>query len=359
MADEVTLVVGGFAYGGWKSVRVTRSIESIAGSFHLEVSDRWAGQDEPWPVAEEDACQIRIGDEVVIDGYVDRRAFALAGQQRSLTYSGRDRAAALVDCSVVLDRWAFRDATVLDVARKVAEPFGITVSLQPGLVLPKAPRKLVISPGDTAFEVIRKAAESTEVLIVSDGAGGIVLTEAGTGRAAALVEGENILGASVDYDASERFSRYVVATQVAGTDEASGAVTRIRAEATDEGVRRPDRVLLIRPASGLSIDYARQRADWEARVRAARAEAVTVVVQGWTQPDGALWPLNALTRVRCPGIGVDGDLLISELEHSLDSEGGAITQLRLVRPDAFTPERRAAKVKSAGGGWKELAGGAR
>jgi prophage tail gpP-like protein len=352
--SEIRLIVGGFRYGGWKSVRVTRSIESLAGAFDLEVADRWGGQDERWPIFEEDECSVEIDGQTVITGYVDRRSVALSATERTLSYSGRDAAAALVDSSAVLDRWTFRKASVLDIARKVAEPFGIPVSVQPGLELPaKPPAKFVVNPGDDAFGVIERAARLAGVLAVSDGVGGIRLTRAGASRAADLVEGKNILTASVEHDASQRFATYIVATQVQGTDEAAGPVTRVRDTATDPGVRRTDRVLLIRPESGVTTDYARRRADWEARIRAARAEAVTILVVGWAQPGGGVWPVNALARVSSPSIGVSGELLIATAEHRIDDTGGEITQLRLVRPDAFDPEPEAI-VRNTGSGvnWK-------
>jgi prophage tail gpP-like protein len=350
--SNLALVVNGRRYAGWKSVRVTRSIESLAGAFDLEVSDRWGGQDVPWPIREEDACRVEIDGAVVIDGYIDRRSLSFSATQRSLLYAGRDRAAALVDSSAILDKWTFRNASVLEVARKVAEPFGVAVSLQAGLVLPKPPRKLVVNPGDSAFDAIRRAAAAAGVLAVSDGAGGILIARAGRTRAAtSLVEGQNVLSASVDYDGQQRFARYVVATQIPGTDAAAGPATRIRAEARDEAIRRTDRILLIQPEAGVTTDYARQRADWEARIRAATAETVTVVVVGWKQSRGRLWPLNALVNVRVPAIGVGGDMLIAEVEHSI-SEGGEVTKLQLVRPDAFTPEPEAVVKQSSGGLWK-------
>lgn len=352
---ELSLLVNGRKYGGWKSVRVTRSIETMAGSFNLEASDRWAEQEVPWPIAEEDACRVEIDGFVVIDGYVGKRNFALAGTQRSLAFSGKDRAAALVECDAILDKWSFRDTTILEVARKVAAPFGVRVTQQPGLVLPKLNRKLVVNPGDTPFQVIQSAGAIAGVLAVSDGAGGVVLTRAGTARCGTpLVEGENVVGASVEFDAEERFHRYVVVTQVAGTDEAPAEHTRIRAEAIDQGVRRTNRVKLIRPETGVSVADARKRADWEARIRAAHAETVTVVVEGWTQPRGGLWPINALVPVHIPSIGIVGDLLISQADHSLSNDGES-TQFRLVRPDAFTPEPRAVVKPTVA--WKELAGG--
>jgi prophage tail gpP-like protein len=357
MSEDVALLVGGFRYEGWKSVRITRSIESIAGSFALDVSDRWDGRFDPWPILEEDPCRVEIDGTVVIDGYVDKRSISAAATSRTLSYTGRDRAAALVDCSAILDRWTLRDVDVAEFVTNVAAPFGVRVSVQSGLKLSRVP-KVSFSPGDAAFDVIKQVAESDGVLIVSDGAGGIKITRSGTARATPLVEAENIVSASVEYDAAGRFHHYVIATQPGSTDEASGDAVRIAAGAVDEGVRRTNRVALIQPERGYSMADARKRADWEARIRAARATAVTIVVLGWKQPSGALWPINALTRVRAPRlIDIDGDMLISQVEHSI-GEQGKVTQLRLVRPDAFTPEPVSAKVAARPRGWPEVRKGA-
>lgn len=355
MADLVELVVNGARYSGWKSLRVTRSVESLAGSFAFDVSDRWDGSTAPWPIAEGDKARVEIDGDILIDGYIGKRSISAKADARTLTYSGGDRTIELVECSAIPPKWTYCNTDLEAFATTLAKPFGISVSVQPGVTLTKQ-AKLVVHPGDKVYEALRRAAVAESVLLVSDGVGGMLITRAGTARATPLIEGENIKEASVEYDASERFYRYVLATQVAGTDDASGDATRIQAEATDEAVSRTERVLMIRPEKGYGTADARRRVDWEARTRAAKAETVTSVVQGWRQPDGTLWPLNATTHVKAPTlIGVDGDLLISQVEHSI-GEGGRITQLRLVRPDAFTPEPKAT-VKASGGAWKELAKG--
>lgn len=352
---DVSLLVHGRRYNGWRSVRITRSIESLSGSFALDVSDRWAAQDKPWPIREEDPCRVEIAGTTVISGYVDKRNQAASADSRTLTYTGRDRAGALVDCSAVMERWTHYNVNVAEFAAKIAAPFGVRVSVQAGLQLEKV-RKVVINPGDTAYEAMRRATSDAEVLIVSDGSGGIVITRHGSGRAESIVEGRDILTCSLEYDGTDRYHRYVIVTQVGGTDEAYGDATRVRAEAIDEGVQRKDRVLLMRPDKGYSVADARKRADWEARIRAARAETAVVSVRGWRQPGGQVWSPNALVYLKAPSsIGVDGDMLISQVEHSLGA-GGQVTQLRLVRPDAFAPEPKARVGPS--GQWKELSRGA-
>jgi prophage tail gpP-like protein len=348
MAPDVELLVDGVRYGGWKSVRVTLSLESLAGSFALDVSDRWSDDAEPWPIQEEDPCRVTIGSgdrrQTVIDGFVDSRAIRADATTRDLTYSGKDRAGAIVESSLLVKasavkaaKWTFFSINIADFCRQVAAPHGIAVSVQPGLVLPVDPR-LVAHVGETGFEAVKRAAGSATVLIVSDGKGGILITRTGTARAAPLIEGANIKSAEVKYDATGRFRSYLVSTQSPGTDEASGEASQIQAEAKDLAVRRASRTLIIRPDKSMTTAEAKRRADWEARVRAAKATTATVTVQGWQQPSGELWPLNAIVNVHAPRmIGVDGDMLISQVEYSI-SEGGQITQLNLVRPDAFEPE---------------------
>lgn len=378
MADDVALVINGRRYRGWKSVRITRSIESLAGSFSLEVSDRWDGQTDPWPIQNEDACRVEIDGEVLIDGYVDTTDISATKDSRTLSYGGKDKAAAIVENSATVQgasvikkigasesatfdptkhnadavKWSYTNIDVADFTRAIARPHGLSVSVQAGLTFRKVP-KVVVNPGETGWETVKRVAEAAGVLLVSDGAGGILITRTGTTRATILQEGFNVLEAGRRSDATNRFRLYLLSCQLPGTDEASGTATRIQAQATDDDVRRASRVLLIRPDKGYTTAEARARADWEARNRAARADAITCTVQGWRQPNGMLWPLNALTHVRAPTmIGVDGEMLISQVEYSLGSNG-RLTQLRLLRPDAFEPEPVAAAVGGTGA-WDEL-----
>lgn len=352
----VVLIVAGRRYSGWKSIRVTRSIETLSGSFTLDVSERWDSR-EPWPIVEEDECRVEVEGLAVIDGWVDRRSISVSKDARTLSYSGRDRAGALADCSAILESWTFKQVDVAEFVAKVAAPFGVRVSVQPGLKLAKL-SKITFSPGDTAFDVIRRVAGDDSVLLVSDGQGGILITRAGTKRAPPLVEGQNILSASVDYDASDRFGTYVVTSQAAGTDETYGDDVLTVTGAGDGGVRRTHRVLVIQPDKGYDTGTAQRRADWEARMRAARAETVTIGVVGWKQPSGALWNVNEIAAVKAPRLlGVDGDMLITQVEYSM-GDAGQVTQLRLVRPDAFAPSPQQGPVlkkwKGGGSGWPEL-----
>jgi len=336
MAMDVSLVVNGLRYAGLKSVRVTRSLETFADSFAIEVTDRW-GEGAPWPIVEEDECRIEVDGVVVLDGWVDKRGLSASVSSRTLTYTGRDRAGALVDCSVITDEWERNNVNVAKLAEDLARPFGVSVTVQPGLERDlRKIQKFAISPGDTVYEAIKRAA--IDVLCVSDGLGGIVITRSGSDHAEPLVEGVNILSGQVDYDGAERFHRYVVATQVG--NHADKEVLNVETTVSDAGVQRTARALMIIPDQEHSSGDAEKLGAWEAMTRAARAETATVELLGWKQSNGKLWSTNTLTKLQAPTLlGIDSDMLISQVEFTIGDQG-TFTQLRLVRPDAFTPEPR-------------------
>lgn len=380
------LLVNGDAYDGWKSAHVTRRIECVAGGYDLEISDKWAGRNQAWPIVEEDSCTLTINDVPVITGYVDKRRLSFDKSAHSFQVSGRDRTASLVDCSAVLKSWEFHSKPLLSLAQDLAKPFNVTVTLDPNVHpsnvgttskagkggsvkapgkdgklagttgLPKPQKKFSIDPGESAWEVLDRACRMAGVLPVSDGQGGILLTRAGNGPRAVtpLVEGENILSASAEYDSAGRYSKYIVQTSQQGSDsEYAALAASVRGTAEDLSVIRGERVLFVRLDSAATRESAKLRAQWEAKIRAARGDSINVTVQGWQQGDGSLWAINSLVAVQSTFLGIDGDLLITGTDMSLD-EGGTITRLTLMRPDAFTPEP---SIGAKSALWKEIAGG--
>ncbi len=316
-------------------------METLANSFALAVSDRWREDQEPWPIKQEDPCRVEVDGETVIDGCVERRSMSIDSSVASISISGFDRSQALVRGSSLLEKWTFRGLSTVAFVRKVAAQYSVSVKVQEGLELPPPPRKYTIDPGDSPYDAILRATSMAGVLAVSDGTGGLVLTRTGATRAAPLLEGVNVKSARASHDASGRAHRYVVLAQRAGDDGTSGDATRVRGEAFDAGVRRQDRVRVIRPSRGMSRPLAQQRADWEARTRAGRAESGTIVVVGWrSTEDAPLWSPNTITDVQLPSVDLAGDMVITTVDLSIDDSGGEIAMLRLMRPDAFAPGPR-------------------
>ena len=352
---SVSLEVSGRAYGGWKTVRVMRGIESISGSFSVGFTERWANQNQPWPITEGDECRVLLGSEPVITGHIDSRDLSFTATDHTVSVNGRDRTGDLVDSGVQLNGWAFSNVSVLDVARKLCAPYKIPVALQAGLKSPGLEKRVSFDPGDTVANALEQLCRVAGLLPMSDGRGGLTLARAGTGRCATdLVEGENVLAASVKLDQTNRFNRYVVLGQRTGDDWVNGSSSaKIRGSATDPRVRS-SRVHVIRPEGNITAAQANTRAQWEATTRAARSDTVSVSVVGWTQSTGLLWPVNELVHVDLPTLRVKADMLVAQVTYLFDLHSGATTQLELKGAKSYLPE----PVVSSSGLWPELAKGA-
>ena len=343
MTHDVSLTVGGTAYGGWKSLRVRRSLEEAAGSFELGVSEIWPEQLAPREIRQYDACALSINGETVITGAVDTISTGLTALDHYFSASGRDRSADLVDCSAQHAKGEWRNARLDQIARDLAGPYGIAVKVEAeiGAAFPQ----WAIQEGESAFDCIERAARMRGVLLLPAGAGGLVLGKAGTQRIeTALVEGENLLECVVTNDGSQRYQNYIVKGQRAGSDTASGAsVSAMKGVAKDPGVPRA-RTLVILADDETDLAGLKKRAEWEATVRAGRALTVQVAVQGWSHP-GGLWRVNRVVPLRAPALRINRDLLIRDVEYSLD-RGGEMTRMTLTPVEAYTPEIAPAAKKA-------------
>ena len=69
---EVRLVVGNQEWGGWKSYRITLGMQQLAGTFELQLTERWAGQADRREIPEGAPCSLHYDNELLITGYIDR-----------------------------------------------------------------------------------------------------------------------------------------------------------------------------------------------------------------------------------------------------------------------------------------------
>ena len=88
--SDVTLTVDGLICGGWKSVSVRQSIETISGTFSLSVSERWPGQQTLKAILPGQKCLVTLDGETVITGYVDDVAPAYSSTSHEVSIDGRD-----------------------------------------------------------------------------------------------------------------------------------------------------------------------------------------------------------------------------------------------------------------------------
>lgn len=337
--DRVTLSVNGLDYAGWKEVRISAGIERQARDFSLGITWQWpGGGDRPRQIRQGDRCEVMIGGELVLTGYVFATPIQYDSKQLALSISGRSLTADLVDCGADNKPSQWRGQSVQRITEALASPYGVAVvsEISEGVALADH----TIQPGETAFESIDRLLRLSRLLSTDDARGRLVLARPGSaGRAGDRIErGVNVLSADAPLDFSEVFSEYVCKGQRAGTDEVFGVgASEVEARVVDTRVGRK-RVMVMHEAGQMTPELARQRVAWERESRISKALATTYTVQGWRQSNGALWRHNQIARVVDPVIGFDRDMLITEIEYRLSEQGGTVAALKVAPPEGFEAE---------------------
>ena len=330
----VALTIGSTRHLGWTDATITRSLETISGSFSITLTERTPGANTARRINPGDACTVELQDTRVIRGYVDEVNPRYDAGSHSISVRGRDRTGDLVDCSAATMPGEWQNESLFNIVQQLVQPYGISVSLETnqGAVF----RKFRIDEGETVFEAIERACRFRAVLPLSDGDGDLILGSPTRDRAAVRLErGVNILSAAGSATWLNRFSEYTLLGQQAGNDFLSAEeAAHVTATARDAGVTR-HRPLTIIGEQSLDNDEAQARIDWEANVRAARARAAVVVVQGWREtPDGALWEPGKLVHIVDDWLGLDRELLIASTTHQISSNG-ELTTLQVMPREAF------------------------
>lgn len=334
MQSLVSLLVGGQVFDGWTSARVSRSLDAIAGTFSLSLTERWPGRGAARPVRPFESCVLLLDGERVITGYVDEVQPSYDSGTHDVSASGRDRTADLVDCSAVLSPGEWHNASLERIASALAKPFGIDVH---AIATGKRFKRFRLEEGETAFEALDRMCRMRGLLATSDVDGNVLLVRSGNGGHASvtLERGVNVLSASGKFCGKDRFSQYIVKSQQPGIDVSPSGAAQVQAVASDSFVPRY-RPSVIVAEDAADLESAQIRAQWERQTRAARARSITVTVQGWRETaHGPLWMPNRLVTYCDSWMGVDARFLLSSVELSY-SDQGSISTLTLIPPDAYS-----------------------
>jgi prophage tail gpP-like protein len=332
--NRVTLTVDNLEYGGWKSVEITADLERQFRTFKLDVTWQWPGQTEVRRIQPGAPCEVHIGSDLVLTGYVFKAPISYDGQRISLSIEGSSKTQDLVDCAATNKPSQWHEQSLLRIVQDLASSYGGYVVSEIAETARLGSHTLV--PGETVFQSIDRLLTLFRVFSTDDAQGQIVLARPGSGGRAseALELGKNILSANAAMDYSQVFSEYRVIGQQKGNDQKSGtAVSEVEAVSADLGFKRR-RTTVINEGMQITPELALQRANWESTTRMGKALTTTYQVRGWRQANGDLWRHNTLVRVKDPVLEIEGDMLISKVTYSL-SEQGSITTLQVAPPHTF------------------------
>ncbi|MBP6010608.1 MAG: hypothetical protein KBA31_00125 [Alphaproteobacteria bacterium] len=330
---DLTLTVNGRSIAGWTSVRVTRGVERFPSSFQIEMTDRDPGT----PVNEGNSCEVRIGGDLLVTGFIDvvDRAFDERGNVVSVT--GRSKSQDLIDCSAEWPTCQITSSTALAIAQKIAAPYGIKVAGvgDPGRVIPTFNFAL----GETGADIIERTLRYTGKLLLDKPDGSVLITDVGTAKAASgFTEGQNIQSARITSRVDQRYSVYKIFMVAMDAFEDVGDGGNLIKTVNDPNVR-PQRLKYFVAESGdSSFEVAKKRILWEAARRKGRGQTVRIVTDRWRDKAGKLWEPNTLAPVKIPAVKLaSAELLIAEVTYRRDAERGTTAELTLMAPDAFRP----------------------
>jgi prophage tail gpP-like protein len=344
-SDTLSLLVGNQTWEGWQRVFVTRSMDQMPASFRIQVTEKYPGSGADMDFPPGSPCQVMIGSDTVITGYIDRYQSILLGDNHTVTIFGRSKSEDLVDCAAFVpgnpEGFQILNATALTVAQTLAQPYNVTVTAQAqgnGLVLPQ----LNITPGETAWEVIDRMLRYNQLIAYDLTDGSVVLTNTTVAQsmASGFEQGVNVEQATVTFTMDQRFSVYEahnVATALVLTQGSSDP--GIMGTATDSGVPRFRKRIIISEQTQQGVSIAQQRAQWECNRRAARSTAITVRCDAWRDQAGTLWDLNHLAPVSVPACKCtpSDPWMIGTIVFQRD-ETGQHAFVTLMPKDAFNPE---------------------
>ncbi|WHQ26738.1 phage baseplate assembly protein [Edwardsiella anguillarum] len=356
MASNVELFIDGVIFTGWISVRVTRSIERLAGDFELDIM--MPGQPAPHSLRTGQPLKLTINGQTVITGYLDVVKQKITEDSLTVSVQGRDKTGDLVDCSAIYAGGQWRNRTLAQIAEDLCRPFGIKVIWALNDTTAAKPfTSFTLELSETVSDALTRAARHRGVLVTSNADGDLVFTQAGNIQTDTLTLGENLLACDYSDDWRNRYSEYQIKGHSGGGGKSGDAKTAALIAApkgkADDHVITRYRPRVILADHKIDAASARQRALREERRALARSISFTAQLRGWFRDNGKLWEPNLLTRVSAARVGVDVQaLLISRVEFALDIRSGETTTLTLAPRDAFIvpaePDRNGAG--STGGG---------
>jgi prophage tail gpP-like protein len=344
--STLSLIVGGQRYEGWTDVRVTRSIEHGAADFEIGCTQVSPGQDTRFVIPEGSTCEIWIGNDKVLTGYVDVIGIEREAEQASCRIAGRSKTGDLIDCSPNHTEVELAGQDLASIARNVCAPFGIdVVAANTGATYAVAAKH----HGETAWKMIERLARQRRLLVLDDEQGRLVLAQLATTVAddKLVYPSDGLKKLSTKRDSSKRFSVYTTD----GSDPSiGGTLAHVEGVIYDRGVTRY-RPKTIQSEGAAKKEGALQRAEWEARRAIGHALRVGITRVGWRQlSSGALWKPNLLVPTVVPSANIDQQLALATVHYIKSGERGTVCDLELAPPDAFTPEPPDAPNNGAGQG---------
>lgn len=322
--DEVIVAVKNAKMDRFVNLSTTSDLFAPEGSFSFEVDSRYN-------VSEGDLCSIFINRKIVMAGIVDTVKRSLSRQGPVLSFEGRSVASILTDSCVT--KFATLPTKLDALAERLVRPLPFIGKkdfvYNSDSKKEKVSRKFVeLSPGDTVFEVIKRAANSQGYLFWASPEGKFVFDKPLVrGRSDYKIHAlEN--GSEMDYiEGSVESTINGIHSEVfvVGESQDDDDIKYVKARAKN------DCVPFAKP---LVVNWnendgpAKRTAELQVAVEKSSSIQLQYTVNGFSQ-NGNVWAINRFVDVKDDYNGVKGSYLIKSVTFTLDRQNGKRTKLEL------------------------------
>lgn len=346
--DDVSIHVGGMTISGWQGVSIRIGLEVMPATARIAFTEYQPDGGYTLGVEPGMRCQVRIGSDLVITGYVssietdtDSYGNLVAMEIDSLSID-------LVECSAEFATYQMSNTNALAICQQVCRPRGITVSSLNGAGDINIQQFSVIL-SETAYEVMERVCRLAGCIFYDQPDGSVLLSPVGaTYASGGFSEGQNIEHISTRKSLHGRFSEVQAIIQnpvvlftppnsddyVSQMDAVSAPVDAV---AKDPGVTRTRPLLIPIELGDAGYAVAKRRVQWEVARRYGRSQIIDLVCDSWRDRSGKLWAPNTLVRVKRKSWQIGQIWLIAEVEF-VRGEDGSHAHITLMPPEAFAPE---------------------
>lgn len=327
--DAVEVLIGGLAHRGWERYDIESDLITPADAWSVTLAQTEIKL--PTNVKPGAAVLVRVGGQTVMSGQLDERTHAVKKSGHTLAMSGRDAAGVLLDCSAPV--FSGQKLSLGDIVAKVVRPLGLTkfnISAETLLLR----EKVSVEPGDTAWDVLKNAAEANGLWawLEPDGTLTVGGPDYTTPAVDTLVMRYDGKGNNIE-EASEKVSQAGLHSQITvlGQAHAVGANDgkhNLKGGATNPAVQgyRPKIVI---DHEAINTQIANAKAAKLLSDERVKGYELTLLVKGHRTAAGVLWAPGQRVAVVCEPLGIDGVYFLMARRLSGGEGTGQVTHLTL------------------------------
>ena len=330
--NEVSIGIDGKTFKGWETTSIQSNIDSVADSFVFtapyDINNELSKLIDPFTYND---AEIYIGGKKFISGQCMKWTPNITDNNVSMTVEVRSKSGIINDCMSLDKSLDYKNMTLKQIAEKILLPFGLSPEFPDGDTdkFIKVNRQI----DETIFNFLSNLAKQKGLLITSgDKSNKIIFTRADltTKPIASFKQGEfPLIGINASYDGEQRFSNYIAISQSAGKPNN-------RTELQDKSIKlyRP----IVFAANETESGNIKDAASWKISKSIVASTNISITIQGWHDPKNKLWTKNKKITLFYPLACIfrDTEFLITRVDFRKDSNGGNITNLNLVLPQAYS-----------------------